>query len=963
MAVPPYQLKQKPTDAWSIREKLALASSVERTRDQNWVSVSRQIKPFAETNRPPDWFSQKNCALQYGALLEDVEHPKRKRGEEIATPGSIIVKNLVQERIKELEKLLSDGLEKHERLQRELALLTDDQTDDQKVESMVDEANTAVESEIRQEEVYERWLKERELEAERQRQRRLHALAMKTKKQVRTISDASDSMHSDDSNLVVAPESPLPPPPSSSLLTTLLRSPTQSPNQSPRTCHGSLQSNTVPSVSLQRLSAEPQNTGSNAAVPKPTACSSIQAPTLSKLLEQAPPSAPSTPAASVDATLDDKNQVKLVETVKDEIKVKQEPTFQDTLSAIEDVTSRLQEPPHIAPLDPSIARAVEAVPEVDVGDENIISVIEQLQEDMQRKEEEDNQRKQLMAMQQSREVPPNAVSDPLQAQHPQSETQQAHSIEEMAPLKTPPEPQSVKIASLRDPSRELSRQTQPQKQQSQQEHASGDTQSLERSTQGASSSQAPQQTQHFSPQQIPQTSQTPGQQSESEQQPQQEQQISLQRKEPPMSHSQSQVKQSQQERQHPTHQPQQTQQEEERQAPSESSKFPSSHLDANQDEKQESKSQSAEQKQAVPFPKPTNTKVSAGSQIPAEELPKKVQRDRDSTQKLRNEQKSSIETLKTASAERTSKAPNPTTDAIPQNSVRAQVPKSPQVPRVTEADEEVKTEKREDIKIEPAERSGTTESYPAHGTEEVSGQDSCHEPPVYEEHVASNAELESETLSQRGVKDGHPEQDEMIEEEVSEEEITHDQDHELGVKNTAALESQAAVPAAKNLKESSTDKEKDVDRERDQKIWKKSALLVWRTAANHSNASVFLNPVPEDMAPGYDDIVFKPMDLATIRKNIENGVIKTSMELLRDMMLMFQNAIMYNSADHDVFHMAIEMQDDVVKQIEELMANEASERTGASHPPEGLKRPARHRHSDSDVTSKKPRRSTGFGFK
>lgn len=87
MAVPPYQLKQKPTDTWSIREKLALASSVERTRDQNWVSVSRQIKPFAETNRPQDWFSQKNCALQYGALLEDVEHPKRKRGEEIATPG------------------------------------------------------------------------------------------------------------------------------------------------------------------------------------------------------------------------------------------------------------------------------------------------------------------------------------------------------------------------------------------------------------------------------------------------------------------------------------------------------------------------------------------------------------------------------------------------------------------------------------------------------------------------------------------------------------------------------------------------------------------------------------------------------------------------------------------------------------------------------------------------------------
>jgi len=69
------------------------------------------------------------------------------------------------------------------------------------------------------------------------------------------------------------------------------------------------------------------------------------------------------------------------------------------------------------------------------------------------------------------------------------------------------------------------------------------------------------------------------------------------------------------------------------------------------------------------------------------------------------------------------------------------------------------------------------------------------------------------------------------------------------------------------------------------------------------------------------------MDLLTIKKNIENGVrnvlwifilnmfffseiiiafillfqtIRTTSEFQRDMMLMFQNALMYNSADHDV---------------------------------------------------------------
>lgn len=36
MCCPEYRLKQMPTDVWSVREKLALASSVMRSGDQNW---------------------------------------------------------------------------------------------------------------------------------------------------------------------------------------------------------------------------------------------------------------------------------------------------------------------------------------------------------------------------------------------------------------------------------------------------------------------------------------------------------------------------------------------------------------------------------------------------------------------------------------------------------------------------------------------------------------------------------------------------------------------------------------------------------------------------------------------------------------------------------------------------------------------------------------------------------------
>lgn len=107
-----------------------------------------------------------------------------------------------------------------------------------------------------------------------------------------------------------------------------------------------------------------------------------------------------------------------------------------------------------------------------------------------------------------------------------------------------------------------------------------------------------------------------------------------------------------------------------------------------------------------------------------------------------------------------------------------------------------------------------------------------------------------------------------------------------------------------------------------QKTWKKSIMLVWRAAANHKYANVFLHPVTDDEAPGYHSVVFRPMDLSTIKKNIENGTIRTTNEFQRDMMLMFQNALMYNSADHDVYRMAEEMRDDVMEQIQSYIATQ-----------------------------------------
>ncbi|KAI0236258.1 hypothetical protein LSAT2_013161 [Lamellibrachia satsuma] len=111
----------------------------------------------------------------------------------------------------------------------------------------------------------------------------------------------------------------------------------------------------------------------------------------------------------------------------------------------------------------------------------------------------------------------------------------------------------------------------------------------------------------------------------------------------------------------------------------------------------------------------------------------------------------------------------------------------------------------------------------------------------------------------------------------------------------------------------------DTEDERAHKTWKKSIMLVWRSAANHKYANVFLHPVTEDIAPGYHSVVFRPMNLSTIKKNIETGEVRTTAEFQRDMMLMFTNAIMYNNSDHNVYHMAVEMYNDVMVHIEQYV--------------------------------------------
>jgi len=99
-------------------------------------------------------------------------------------------------------------------------------------------------------------------------------------------------------------------------------------------------------------------------------------------------------------------------------------------------------------------------------------------------------------------------------------------------------------------------------------------------------------------------------------------------------------------------------------------------------------------------------------------------------------------------------------------------------------------------------------------------------------------------------------------------------------------------------------------------------MKVWRAISQHRFASVFKNPVSLEEAPDYDDIIKRRMDLSTIKKRLEEGITTTSMEFHRDLILMFQNAMIYNPKDSDVYMMAVTLKKFAAKEMESVFETE-----------------------------------------
>ncbi|PAA72556.1 hypothetical protein BOX15_Mlig029986g1, partial [Macrostomum lignano] len=103
------------------------------------------------------------------------------------------------------------------------------------------------------------------------------------------------------------------------------------------------------------------------------------------------------------------------------------------------------------------------------------------------------------------------------------------------------------------------------------------------------------------------------------------------------------------------------------------------------------------------------------------------------------------------------------------------------------------------------------------------------------------------------------------------------------------------------------------------KHWRKQILSVLRTAMSHKHGSVFLHPVTDDIAPGYNKVVLRPMDLTTLKRQVDAGEVTSTRQFLSRLYLIFFNAVMYNNADQPVHSMALEIWADTCVSVDEML--------------------------------------------
>ncbi|BFF91853.1 bromodomain-containing protein 8 [Drosophila madeirensis] len=243
-------MNRAPLDTWTKREHLCLASSVSCSGDQNWITVSRTLKTVcgngnSNNTRPADWYSQKNCAVQYGNLLESVEATKRKKRSSessagvsspasVETPTELLLRRLTEERMQEIKAQMRSDQEMYLKIQREIDSLQSDEVDEQEMQDMWQEIEKEQETKRIEEMKLENQMRERE-----QRKKEMTANwrnnSPAARRSVQTTDTTAVDMDVEDINSSGNKQQQSGPSP---LLTSLLKSPTSSSPAAPPSTPG-----------------------------------------------------------------------------------------------------------------------------------------------------------------------------------------------------------------------------------------------------------------------------------------------------------------------------------------------------------------------------------------------------------------------------------------------------------------------------------------------------------------------------------------------------------------------------------------------------------------------------------------------------------------------------------------------------------------------------------------------------
>ncbi|XP_067319743.1 bromodomain-containing protein 8 isoform X5 [Anolis sagrei] len=747
-----------PTEPWSIREKLCLASSVMRSGDQNWVSVSRAIKPFAEPGRPPDWFSQKHCASQYSELLETTETPKRKRGEKgevVETVEDVIVRKMTAERVEELKKLIKETQEKYRQLKRDAELIQAGHMDH------------------RLEEIYnDIVVKKRMEEEEAEMKKKATDAAYQARQAVKTTSRRLPGM--------------------------MVRSPAGSTSPGADYGLGDLSQPSVeetsPGVGESDMSVVSGHASSSGILLE---VGGVLPVLHGGEMPSAPTTVPASPAASVSQP--------------------------STCVSMEPVPN-----PHTVTvsMDSSeISMIIDSIKKDCLGSGASAAVGTSKDHSMDGKEDLDLAEKMDVAVSYAGEEP-SYTGEEL-------DFETVGDIIAIIEDKVDDHPEVLDVAAVEAALSFCEEIEDPQSLTGPWEHP------LQR--------EHPLQAEREKQSQIP-----------------------------PMPVT---VKQERSDCEEP-------------EAKSIRDLMNMGDLGA------EIKNEPPEQGQIHLGSEETSAVGARASE--ATELRGQISEDEEGA----------VAGLEGSELEMESSK-----DEMDHGTVKTELP----------ADDE------------------TSSSHAPSASEDSSQADLHHK---YE--LSESMKEEAQALFENQMKGEEDEEDgaseaaslEEPKEEDQGEEYLSEMDNEPPVSESddgfsihnAPLQSHTladSIPSSPASSQFSVCSE-DQEAIQAQKIWKKAIMLVWRAAANHRYANVFLQPVTDDIAPGYHSIVQRPMDLSTIKKNIENGLIRTTAEFQRDIMLMFQNAVMYNSSDHDVYHMAVEMQRDVLEQIQQFLATQLIMQTSES---------------------------------